>query len=567
MAKLTNISTGIGDMTIPNQFGNNIRIGRADGNPEIAIKVEDASGHHLVIGITQNGTYQLMQNGTRIGATINGEAIPIRTQDEGETRELTNGDVIRIINEQVAASGDNARRLFECTFVDEPEVDELATDSIGSVFMASDSMISSRSIVDLHGRNAAQVLDGVFNVNAALLKESNNRFQTAAETLRRVFPGKNIDRVSIAMLEGNDLSEIGFSSRTESDRAHYSRTAADQAMSEQEVVLDEGITATTESIISTGAASVMYAPIMADNGEVKVPIGVIVVDSAKQAEFDENDAAVLAGVSTSVSLAVQHDKLTREAVANAVLLHDLEAGKVVQEEFIPKEAPTIPGFDIAQIYEAASKIGGDYFEYFEFKDDQGPGHAIVMADIMDHGPAAAMNMSRLQAQVQIIMDKMTTDTSFDPEAFLRELNEIAPLNTPFILLIVRPNSDEITVLNQGHLLPFVTNNETGETAEIDNNEDFGLPLGIVGGSDAVISIPVTIKLEPGSRMLVTTDGITEARTRREQIVYGKDPLLNSLRTQAESAESALENVMSSVNTHLKEEGNADDISAICIRRI
>ena len=78
---------------------------------------------------------------------------------------------------------------------------------------------------------------------------------------------------------------------------------------------------------------------------------------------------------------------------------ELELSQIVQRALMPKHAPHISGVEVAAFSRPAEIIGGDYFDFFKFKDGT---HGLVIADVSGHGVSAAMLMSSLQTALQTI---------------------------------------------------------------------------------------------------------------------------------------------------------------------
>jgi len=83
----------------------------------------------------------------------------------------------------------------------------------------------------------------------------------------------------------------------------------------------------------------------------------------------------------------------------SLLESDLELSQKVQQALLPNELPGIPGLDIAAFSQPARMVGGDYFDFFTFRDGS-PG--FVIADVMGKGMAASLLMASFQASLRII---------------------------------------------------------------------------------------------------------------------------------------------------------------------
>ncbi len=78
---------------------------------------------------------------------------------------------------------------------------------------------------------------------------------------------------------------------------------------------------------------------------------------------------------------------------------DLELAAKVQKELLPCCIPALPGIQISAHTNTARIVGGDYYDFFVFKEGA---HGIALADVMGKGLPASMLMSNLQASLRIL---------------------------------------------------------------------------------------------------------------------------------------------------------------------
>src|SRR5919109_2228189 len=57
---------------------------------------------------------------------------------------------------------------------------------------------------------------------------------------------------------------------------------------------------------------------------------------------------------------------------------ELELSKVIQRSLLPQQVPSIEGMNIAAFSRPAQIVGGDYFDFVDFKDGK---HGVIMADV------------------------------------------------------------------------------------------------------------------------------------------------------------------------------------------
>lgn len=81
------------------------------------------------------------------------------------------------------------------------------------------------------------------------------------------------------------------------------------------------------------------------------------------------------------------------------LERELELVSRVHRDLLPCEVPTLPGIQIAAHTESAGIVGGDYYDFFSFRNHA---QGLAIADVMDKGLPASILMSNLQASLRIL---------------------------------------------------------------------------------------------------------------------------------------------------------------------
>ncbi len=217
--------------------------------------------------------------------------------------------------------------------------------------------------------------------------------------------------------------------------------------------------------------------------------------------------------------------------------NELEAARVVQSVLIPDEIPRIPGFAIEAIYKPASEVGGDFFQIIATPDG---GLLAVIGDVSGKGMPAAMTVSLLVGTVRTL-----AHYTRDPGEILGAMNQrmLARSQGGFTTCLVLKVdvTGTLTVANAGHLSPYV------DAAEMDLES--GLPLGLSADS----SYPnLTVRLAPGTRLTLLTDGVVEARNSTGEL-FGFD------RARVVSVQSP-----SAIAEEAKAFGQEDDITVVTV---
>ena len=211
-------------------------------------------------------------------------------------------------------------------------------------------------------------------------------------------------------------------------------------------------------------------------------------------EFEPDEIEFLAGVADQTSSAIYNLGLRKQS-------QEYEEAREIQEKLLPKRIPQAPGLEISGSWRPARVVGGDYFDVFRLSDNR---LGLCMGDVSGKGMPAALLMSNLQAVVKALA---TDDIS--PNELMGKVNRVMWRNTTedkFITLFYACYDSKARTLqftNAGHNAPILTR-EDGTQARL---EEGGLIVGALQESDYEQG---QIALRPGDRVVMFTDGVTEA---------------------------------------------------------
>ena len=230
---------------------------------------------------------------------------------------------------------------------------------------------------------------------------------------------------------------------------------------------------------------------------------------------------VIARVDTHLTI----HRLKREVESQKDQLeHELEVVSEVQRKLLPKQLPVIEGFELGVHYETSRYAGGDYYDILELPDSC---WGFLIADAEGHSAPAAVLMAMTCA-----LFRSYPGSAADPAAVIHYLNEhLCKVADPSFMTALYAfydaNAHTMRISRAGHPLPMVFRDSDQKAIEIACPGVY--PLGI---EPSEIEVPVTdVKLEPGDRFLVYTDGLTE-RFDPEGQTYGEERLLKLLATDS-----------------------------------
>jgi serine phosphatase RsbU (regulator of sigma subunit) len=345
------------------------------------------------------------------------------------------------------------------------------------------------------------------------------------------------------------------------DTIRISRTVVNQAMSTREALLSADAASDSrfqmsESIADFRIRSMMCAPLIDSSGRA---LGVIQIDTLDQrSRFTQDDLDVLASVAAQAAFAVENAQLHEATMRQKALEHDLALAHKVQRGLLPSAPPKVTGYQFFDFYEAANQVGGDYYDYIRLPDDR---LAVIVADVSGKGIAAALLMAKVSAEARYCL---AIESS--PAKAMCRLNDNFASNgwedrfVTMLLAVIDTRSHKVTIVNAGHMAPFVR--RRNKTIEAPGDAETGVPLGV---APEFPYEECTFELAPGECLTLFTDGISEAMNDKEDL-YGLEriqtQMLSSFRSVTELGGLILDDVKRFVGNHPQ----SDDMCLMCFGR-
>ena len=231
---------------------------------------------------------------------------------------------------------------------------------------------------------------------------------------------------------------------------------------------------------------------------------------------------------------------------------ELELSQVIQRGLLPQQVPSIEGVNIAAFNRPAQIVGGDYFDFVDFKDGK---HGLVMADVSGHGVSAGMFMSSLQTAFHTLVPEAES-----PLEVLERINRLYVHNINFTTFVTiffgkyDPATRTLSYANAGHNSAYLYRLAA-------NQEIWLRPTGPAIGVMEEFAIRMeAISLEPGDILLLYTDGITEA-TNHQGVFWDEDSLADIISQNANSsAEQLIQKILQALKDHTDGSPLADDVT-------
>ncbi|MFI9155571.1 SpoIIE family protein phosphatase [Streptomyces sp. NPDC053367] len=245
-------------------------------------------------------------------------------------------------------------------------------------------------------------------------------------------------------------------------------------------------------LVELGVHSLMMIPLVARD----LVLGVATFYRTRPlGPFDGNDVALAAQLAARAAISIDNARLYHREHETAVTL---------QRSMLPQHITPPAGIEVAHRYLPASdanEVGGDWYDVLHLPGGKA---ALLIGDVMGHGITAAAVMGRLSSSVRALarLDLEPGDIVEQLEAALDDLTE--PMIATLLYAVVDPATGLCRLTRAGHPPPALVSPD-GRVRLLDLPP--GTPLG-VGGSRCVT---VDMALEPGSLLVLYTDGLIESR--------------------------------------------------------
>lgn len=238
---------------------------------------------------------------------------------------------------------------------------------------------------------------------------------------------------------------------------------------------------------------------------------------------------------------------------------DLDTAARIQQKILPQDFPAYPDrteFSVYAEMHTAKEVGGDFYDFFII-DERYLG--FVIGDVSGKGVPASIYMAVSRTMLKAIASQL-----LDPAECLAEVNRmLIPESdmTTFVTVfygVLDTHTGVVNYCNGGHNLPYLIK-DNQSVCQLENTE--GLLLGKIEYIDYQTR---KMQLEPGDKIVLYTDGVTEAMNEHEDF-YEEERLESFLRDQASSQEKKLvRGIIVDVLKFMNKAEQADDITLLVL---
>jgi serine phosphatase RsbU (regulator of sigma subunit) len=317
----------------------------------------------------------------------------------------------------------------------------------------------------------------------------------------------------------------------------------------QAVLLRPGIAApddahhVLEPFLRQGATAAVVP--LATPAEVLGTITLVCLDPARPLEPEGVDAALAVGA--QAALAIDNARLYQQ---------QKDFAETMQRSLLPRELPSVPGLDVGHVYQSSARVdvGGDLYDFIGLEHGR---LAVAVGDVLGKGIGAAADMAMTKFSFRVLARGASEPSSVLASANEVVCDEIEPGKfVTLVYALVDPAAREVACASAGHP-PAKVVDPTGRVTSL------GAP-GLALGIEPAQEYPAErARLEPGSTVVLYTDGVIEAR--REGELYGEERLERLLAARRglgaqELAEAILADCRAFAGVEL-----GDDCAIVCLK--
>jgi serine phosphatase RsbU (regulator of sigma subunit) len=355
--------------------------------------------------------------------------------------------------------------------------------------------------------------------------------------------------------QGRRLEESGF---------RASQTAVGRVIREERpLIMIEGIDSTLssrQSIVALGLRALACLPLrgIPAGGDAPEILGILYLDSTKvMHSLSGLDERILAKLAVEAGNVLERLETLKAIEQRKRIEADLARAEETQLALLPRELPSMPGFELRAFSKPTRFVGGDFYHFQQTEAGDLIG---VLADVSGKGVSASLVSSMLLGCLQLLLGG-----GAEPRAAFERLNAFmyAKRSGHFAtMFLFRISPDGTTrYISAGHNPAYLFR---AATREVEEARSTGL---ILGPFHFASFEEKSVRLEQGDVLVVYSDGLTEAENPAGEHL-GESLVKEVIRTSGpEGADRVHAALLRAVQNFTGGHAQNDDITLVIAGRI
>ena len=263
---------------------------------------------------------------------------------------------------------------------------------------------------------------------------------------------------------------------------------------------------------------------------------------------------------------------------------ELDKCRKIQQIFLPKQLPSLSGWQIEEFFFPATRVSGDFYDAFML-----PGGycGLAIGDVCDKGVGSALFMALYRSLIRIfsgqaqlsrsMVDMQSQTVGGPPDAssirsysqveamravsltndYIAQDNEMCMFATLFFA-VLDPENGKLIYINGGHETAFVID-RSGVKKRLSPT---GPAVGVIPQAKFEFK---QVQLQPGEILFTYTDGVSDARSINEER-FTRKRLISFLSQPVATASELMERIGTSLFAHIGKAPQEDDITMLTLQR-
>ena len=481
---------------------------------DLVIADPRVSRDHAII-TSENGQFEVVDQGSKHGTFVNGERIQRKTLERNDRLEFGVRDVSYVVFHPHHATSNTAREFL--SQISGIHISSESTDLEKlTLFLEAARKLNTTGVLD-------EILVTLLEATLKLTRAERGYVFLKSDEGMRLAAGRNS--------KGEPLLDDKTISHSILDDALKSNSEFVVTDTSQSLELKG-----RQSIVAYDLRTVICIPLRKPQVQATRDIqavtpaepsaevmGALYVDSrfaSRDISSVSND--ILQAIAREAASLIENARLVQAEEAARRYQQELSIAASIQQRLMAVTIPEVPFARLSGRNLSCKEIGGDFFDAVNTED----GLAIVLADVSGKGVSAALLASTLQGMIysQLTARMPLTEIVAAANRFFTH-KHIGEKYATLIVARIRRDG-ELEYVNCGHVPPLLVCNH-----EVIRPRHGNLPVGLL--SDATYESD-RCNLHPGDRVVLVTDGVTEAENARGD--FFEDHRLEAVAAKSETLE-------------------------------
>lgn len=249
----------------------------------------------------------------------------------------------------------------------------------------------------------------------------------------------------------------------------------------------------------------------------------------------------------------------RERARGLRLAHELRLARTMQAQMLPDQLPELEDYELAIRLEVARVVSGDFYDVMKIDDDR---LLLWVADVAGKGVHGMMHVSMMQSHLQAAGREGLGPAGIAERVNRGVYSAMQPSSfASAVILQLHLPSGRLTYTNCGHPHPLLLRGgSTDRITRLDTNTP------VVGAIRSPEYVELSTRLRPGDVLVLTTDGVQEARPRNGAMFEEEGLMRVLMDTEGAGARAIATTIMQSIREHSGGEFRDDAVVAVLRRK-